>query len=616
MFNLDNMVSIIQLIMLLLCVFGYSTLLHSKFKVKINFSGICSVAFISIVLILAGILNMLLPVSIVLYISGIFLFIINLFMGELSFKKYKLYYILTILSVVVYSILLFGSEVFSEGGFNHWGLVVRLIQTTNRIPRFDDTVLVYKDYPLGVSLFSYFGSLMVKYKESLYIQSYVVVFVMAMGSMISFVDKNTFVDEELEKMLGDNGNRPKESRSNEKEIKKRLEKISTAIEDVSQKPGIEDRITSDGVKKVVFLSLSVIYFIGIVVFSELFNTRIYTMYIDSILAISGVSLMFLVYSYRDDMENIVIPYVLISCFVVNISHSGLFFVLFSSVYMMYHIFTSGNINTRTFVCLLIPFFAKFAWERHCIYVYNTLENTRFSFSFSNFSKELAAKGDNNVANILNAFIGKNLSDEFWYILVIFVVLSAIWFLIRRKDISFDFFKTCIFMFFITLFYQVCLAMMYIYSMPLSEAQKLMGYDRYFNVIKLFVILYFIAFLYRNIRDIVFPINEAIIVLGLFIAVINFNMLGEFLTPAVDFYRSNGIYQFKKSSISNMEDVDYMSPEDTMNKKVVIFDNIGHSYSSYIVYRYILLTPSIDIKKSWDENKTDTSKYDVVLKNLK
>lgn len=614
MFDLDKMVSLVQLLMLMVCVFGYSSTLHSKFGVKINFSGICSVAFLSLAMLVAGFLNLLVFGAVVLYVVGIFLFIVNLFMGEISFRKYKLYYILTSVTVLVYAVLMFGSEVPTYDAFTHWGLVIRLMQTTNRIPRFDDIVIAFKDYPLGVSLFSYFGSILVRYKENLYMQSYAVIFVMSMGVLLSSSVDRVYVDSTLEGMLKDDDSDKKEKKDSE--LSKNINKISEAIDHASEKPGIEDRLESETLRKVVSTVLSVIFFIAVVCFSEKFDVRIYKMYVDTILAVVGVSLIFLVYSYRDEMEKIIVPYFLLSCFLINIKHSGVFFVSVATIYAGYHFVRTRNIGAVSIMALIMPFFSKLAWERHCLYVYNTLEHSKHAMSFMKYSQEKSIKGEMNVDNILNTFIGRNLSDRFWYVLVALVVISATWMLIRRKDVAIDFFKTCLMMFVVSFVYQIGNAMMYVYSMPLNEALKLAGYDRYFNTVKLFVILYILAFLYKNIRDIVFPINEALIVLGLFLVVVNMGGYKDVFTPAREFSKSDGMFKFKRSIVENVDGIDYRSPEDTMNKKVLVFDNVGYSYPSYITYRYVLLTPNIEIKKVWDENRTDTSKYDVVLRNVR
>lgn len=71
--------------------------------------------------------------------------------------------------VIIVVLLSVNGKVFSHyDNFSHWALVVKQMLSTNRFPNFEDTVIVYQEYPLGSAAFIYYVAKIVGVAESVW----------------------------------------------------------------------------------------------------------------------------------------------------------------------------------------------------------------------------------------------------------------------------------------------------------------------------------------------------------------------------------------------------------------------------------------------------------------
>ncbi|EBU9957701.1 hypothetical protein DM690_25410, partial [Salmonella enterica subsp. enterica serovar Tamberma] len=79
--------------------------------------------------------------------------------------------------MLVYTGLFLRSNVGDYDAFSHWGLAVRLMQTSRALPSAMDKCISFSDYPLAMPIFCLFNSGRTLYQENLYQQAHALVLV-------------------------------------------------------------------------------------------------------------------------------------------------------------------------------------------------------------------------------------------------------------------------------------------------------------------------------------------------------------------------------------------------------------------------------------------------------
>lgn len=548
-------INILQVVLLLVCIFGFSTTLNHRFNVRLQYSGICAVSLISVFMIIMGILNTMLIGCIILYILGVLLFLSNLIKNKIE-KKNLYYYVLSLVLISFFYYKLLHVEVYSYDAFSHWGLVIRLMQSRDMIPRFDDWIIGFSDYPIGLSIFSYFGSIIDKFSENLYSQTYAIVYVFAMISIIPFddKDKNTF-------------------------------------------------------SKMFIYTFILIFF---TVYINTVNVPVSSLYVDTILSIVASSLVFMVYVYKNNIEEIYIPFALLSSFLISIKHSGSYFVIVSALMYICYTIKSKKFGKKQILSIISPFMVDFIWNRHFKYAFYSLSGAKHSMSIDRYAKELSEKGEK-VNTIIEKFINANIHDMYWYIFLGLVIVSIAFYFLMKKEKYKKVSKFLALIFICTVIYQLLNMAMYVFSMPINEALHLAGYERYALTIKIFSFVAILSYLMREAFSFSKLEKSAMLIVFILFAVFKGNVFIDSVTKNID-YTNDKIYDIKSSSLKNFNQIDYFNPSKNKGKKFLIFDDKGYSYEGFLVYKYILLNSDIQIRGIDDYGKVDNSDFDVVLIN--
>lgn len=148
----------LRLLAVLLSGFGLGEMFRSRFRVRVCFVPALVVSFQVTALVLAGLLNVLRPVSILLLLSGLlFLLWVTIRQRGKNLQAYVIpeYLAFLLLTVVLY-FLCRRQQMAAYDNFTHWGLVTRYLLGTDRFPNFRDQLLVFTEYPLGAAAFLYY----------------------------------------------------------------------------------------------------------------------------------------------------------------------------------------------------------------------------------------------------------------------------------------------------------------------------------------------------------------------------------------------------------------------------------------------------------------------------
>lgn len=542
---------LIQLLATLFCIFGFGSFFRRKLKIDVEFSGILAVSFISVFLIITGLTgdsistSLLFYSTVLLYITGMTLFVISIIKDEFIESKSELiYYLMIIFVLLIFNVTVIGAKQVMYDAFSHWALVVRLMHTTSAIPTAVDISISFVDYPLGVSIFVYFSSIIGKYTPALYQQANAIILVFSISVILP---------------------------------------ISRMVK------------TKDKIAKII---LSVL-FVVVVCFAETFSMRSFTMYVDTMLSLVAFSLTSLVFKYKEDLRRITIPFIIMGSFLVSIKHSAVIFLVFSLfLYFIYTLkyrkFSIGMIGA-----IALPFAYSFAWKNHCKNAFINLDTSKHSVSTNRYMEEFLSKGDDGVNLIINKFSDVNMHDFYWILLAILLIVSLIFFISKKSEFFRGLFFLTLFLIVTSILYQLGNLAMYLYSMPMFEAKELAGYYRYFDSIKLYAYLLIIRYFLLNFIDMKKYYKIGILVVVIIYSAMNFKIYKKFVTPVNSITKKNIFYGMEEEFNNFLVKNGIYAPRDTINKRICIVSKKGYDYTDFLVYKYVTLSSNINIIKMED-----------------
>lgn len=548
----------LHLFLILACLIGYACFLEAKLDLDAQFGPISAISFISVGLIFFGYMGLLFPGIYIMYIIGLGLFVFCLLAYPKIYKKNLYIYGLAGFVMLVYTGLFLKSNVGDYDAFSHWGLAVRLMQTSRALPSAMDKCISFSDYPLAMPIFCLFNSGRTLYQENLYQQAHALVLVFS---------------------------------------------ILPILDPIREKSG-------NTWLKNIFMGIVFIFTVTVV---EVANVRTFTMYIDSILATVAFTLSYMVYYYRKDVRRVWLPFLLMGSFLISIKHSGLIFLIFSMILLIFFMIKEKKASIGLLIGLLVPFIVQQAWILHHKRTFVVEEASKHSISFARYSEVLADKGKGNIDMIVNMFIEKNFNDIYWYLIIILFGLGLIALLVTGKRVWLSLTALSLFGFLTSLAYQVGNLCMYLYSMPLYEARRLASYDRYFNSMKIYIGLLVLAWFISLYRSNKFYIGLSLTIL-VAICILDNARLGQALVPADRLAHDVDMYRYKEVIEHKIGDNDLAYPATTYNKHVTVYTKNGYDYKTYLVCKYILLTDDIKIKKYDKNNFADRKALAASLRN--
>ena len=151
---MERIVFLVRLFMLLLSCYGYIQYMHKTVRLELCigllFSGIGSVLF------LAGILNLLVETTWVIWLGGLVLAGQSIKMKECPKNVMSLgvFFFLGLACFLLF--LLRGSAFTHYDNFSHWGLVSQLVSQQGRFPNYSDNLILFTSYPLGSASFIFY----------------------------------------------------------------------------------------------------------------------------------------------------------------------------------------------------------------------------------------------------------------------------------------------------------------------------------------------------------------------------------------------------------------------------------------------------------------------------
>jgi len=443
---MTTIISIIRFILFFATVVGYILFILDKTKMQIEFAPIVVFSIITVLMFLAGLLNVMLYAAGTIVLLGVILFVNFTIKKKLSpfFQKRNVNIgtLFIIIAFIYFTLFLQGTKFIYYDDFSHWGVVVKDMLFFDRLPNLQYNpgygFITFTSYPPGSSLFVYFVSKIIGYSESKMMIAQIYLMLACLFAFFG-ISKD--------------------------------KKYTSVI--------------------VIFASLFML--IGRLGFN--------TLMVDTLLPLVGFAGTVIIYYYRTDVKKASLFVLPVNIMLILVKNSGIFFVIVNGLLLLYYaIKARKNEVTKqdkslnfVFVSgfILITFFMLFLWKQHLDYVFPG-KTSLHTISLKNFSTIFGAKTKEQILQIIKIFLTKTISLRENVTQSIFIANIGSIILIVTDKMAFK--KTmkglltallCADGLF--LLYQVGNLGMYLFSMPIGEALSLAGYYRYVSTINIYFI---------------------------------------------------------------------------------------------------------------------------------
>lgn len=424
------MASFIKLILFCFSNVGFWEIIRRHSKIHVYFLPSLTIAFQTVLLFFAGLLNFLPEMVLFLYLMGFFGLGCYLYKDR-NFSLFKTYMktgfvFLAIVSGIML-IFLRGKVFASYDNFSHWALVVREMLETNRFPNFTDTIITFTEYPLGSSSYIYYFSKLISPSESIQMMAQVYMMLSCIIPLFVFAKKNVLA--------------------------------ATAV----------------------ILAATNFFFV--------YNIRTTELLVDTLLPLVGMcGLLFAYFACWKSDEKI--NYFYAALYVVQliqIKNSGIFFAVLISILMAASI-KKNRESMMALISILLPYVSLLLWQKHCAYVFAESEVSKHAMTTENYSAVFGMKTAEEIRMICAAMLKFTLTWKDVWLTGIFILLTGLLVWCFAPKVRRIFIRLTVLSAIIYIIYQAGMLGMYLFSMPGKEATSLASVERYTKTI-LIAILY-------------------------------------------------------------------------------------------------------------------------------
>ena len=428
------MISVLKAVLFVISNIGYLEFFRRKTNIHIVFLPSLTIAVQTVMLFLAGLLNILGEMTLFLWGIGIVLLIAYAIKDRsLSFiSNYKhVSYIYLGITMLLMACYLRGKTIWNYDDFSHWAAAVKYLLREGHYPDFKDDLIFFQTYPLGSSSYIYFFTKLIRETEPVMMLAQVYMITAAIMPLYLPVEKN--------------------------------------------------KITA---------------FLTGTVFTVLFfnyNIETTSLLVDTLLPIVSMCALIYIYfncgvGFRKSNFYLAGAYLIQ---IMQIKNSGVFFVFVCVVILLIQVKQGGEIFRRA-ILSCIPFISLYIWKKHCEYVFLYAYHSKHSMSIESFKTVLRDKTTEEIHQILSSFVKFVFTmREIWTVLAFLLVVGVITVLFFKRE-SGPWKQLILISLLMLVFYEIGLAGMYIFSMPTGEASELAGGVRYIKTI-LLAIIYLTAF---------------------------------------------------------------------------------------------------------------------------
>lgn len=427
---------LLRITILIFSLYGGKQFFVRKIKVPDELSWITTICSTVLLLYVAGFLGLLLPSTFVIFVIsclyGIYILYKQLRSGERFTTNFSWWHAWFIIYLVLMGNTLIGTQLEHYDNFSHWSLIVKFLFTEGRLPTNADTIISYTSYPMGSSLFIYYSTIIAGFKDNVMLISQFLFIAAALFSLGVFIRDKTRV-----------------------------------------------------------LIVSTLFFT--VVLFNYFNIsiRLNNLLVDFLLPTLALSGIAAVYACKKNIKLMSFLFFFITAVLNLVKTSGMFFSIIILFYFIYELTQQmKKEKVKVFLTGLTAIICSFApilyWN---YYVKNNFEITKHEVSLTNYQSLFQAKGATISKDILIKQItyltdinNTNTQGTLLFVVVLLVgyLIIRIW--TGRKS---SLLRILVAGFLIILSYYSGIYLMFLFSMPIDEAVRLAGIERYASSIVIF-----------------------------------------------------------------------------------------------------------------------------------
>ena len=419
--------TILRLLLLCLSLFGYVLFLYKQCRIEASFTPAITASFILLTVYLAGILGILAWSVYLLVAIGLGLLVWMLVTKKPTEWK-KLFLSPALIALTVFGIYLFfrfqNRVLYSYDDFSHWGVMVQTMLRTNSFPTAANSFISFQSYPPGSACFIYFVSRVLGAKEGFFLFAHAMLTLSYLVPLFTFFNKHRWYD--------------------------------------------------------LLLPL-----VGcVLIYTNVLDPN--CMGVDVLLAATGLAGVVMIYRYRASLARRVYLLLPLLCVPLLIKNSGVFFSVVSCCAFLYFLADQkkGTQRARWIaagVSILVPVTLLLLWRHHVAISFEDGLGTKHAMSLENFLAHWA----NNKGHALEMlqkillWIVNPQMNKTIYLLGGLIALAGVEAALHRdKQANARNIEFLAVLLLVTFLYEVGVALMYLFSMPLAEFNYQNGADYY------------------------------------------------------------------------------------------------------------------------------------------
>lgn len=425
------MLYLLQFVMGVLLIFsfmGYMQFVRKALSIRWEFIPVFVFSSIACIVFLSGLVGQLYNGSLVLLLVGLLLYGGMVFLGMrrgASFRiSFSLFQFSFLAGTFIFLLVLFQNQLTHYDNFSHWAIVLKQMLSTNAFPTPVSNLIDFKNYPLGTSSFIYYVCRFMGHDQSVMLLAQGLLIFSCFYAMFGIVsEKKRFL---LYAFLG--------------------------------------------------LGLSTLSFFNLTI-------RITNLLVDFLLPIYALAILAIVYQYRHDIKRACIIMLPLAGVLTVIKSTGIIFAAIGLIFLVYTwLKHRQKFSWKTALAVigticgsLIPYFG---WSWRMATVFQGVDN-KFDVATSGIQSGKTAE---QMHEILWLFLksSTDITTRPVIGIVIFEIVaiaaSIFAYVVLKK--KWNLWKALIALDVVMLLYYAGILALYLFSMPLDEAVRLAGFERY------------------------------------------------------------------------------------------------------------------------------------------
>lgn len=185
----EGILTVFLLLLVFASLLGYALFLFTRFSIRSELLPILVCCSVTTLLFLFGLIRMLLPGAVLLFVSGLALLVFCLIRRKASPIKWRIFFspgvLLFLAGCIYFFCFLWTARLYAYDDFSHWGLIVKSLLAENAFPSGGESIVTFPTYPPGSALFCYYFGLFTQGGEPVWLGAQMVLLCAGASSLFA-----------------------------------------------------------------------------------------------------------------------------------------------------------------------------------------------------------------------------------------------------------------------------------------------------------------------------------------------------------------------------------------------------------------------------------------------